>query len=104
MDFLYIFMNHICPSFGALIALLMFASPMKAVLRANKEKSLGVSLSWPSRLGQMQTMVRESIKRSSNTWIREPCDSQQLGLGPTPPDLDYSASSQTAKQQQECHS
>lgn len=42
MDFLYIFMNHLCPSIGAVIALLMFASPMKAVMRANKEKSLGV--------------------------------------------------------------
>lgn len=42
MDFLYIFMNHLCPSIGAVIALLMFASPMKAVMRANSEKSLGV--------------------------------------------------------------
>jgi hypothetical protein len=42
MDFLYIFMNHLCPSIGAVIALMMFASPMKAVLRANNEKSLGV--------------------------------------------------------------
>jgi hypothetical protein len=42
MDFLYIFMNHLCPSIGAVIALMMFASPMKAVMRANKEKSLGV--------------------------------------------------------------
>ena len=42
MDFLYIFMNHLCPSIGAVIALMMFASPMKAVLRADKEKDLGV--------------------------------------------------------------
>jgi hypothetical protein len=42
MDFLYIFMNHLCPSIGAVIALMMFASPMKAVMRANKEKNLGV--------------------------------------------------------------
>jgi hypothetical protein len=42
MDFLYIFMNHLCPSIGAVIALMMFASPMKAVMRANKEKTLGV--------------------------------------------------------------
>jgi hypothetical protein len=43
MGFLYIFMSHICPALGAVIALMMFASPMKAVLRANKEKDLGVS-------------------------------------------------------------
>lgn len=44
MDFLYIFMNHICPALGAVIALLMFASPMKAVLEANRNKDLGVSV------------------------------------------------------------
>lgn len=43
MDFLYTFMNHICPAMGAVIALLMFASPMKAVQRANRDKDLGVS-------------------------------------------------------------
>jgi hypothetical protein len=43
MDFLYIFMNHICPAAGAVIALLMFSAPMKAVLGANRAKDLGVS-------------------------------------------------------------
>ena len=42
MDFLYIFMNHLCPSIGAVIALIMFGSPLKAVMRADKEKALGV--------------------------------------------------------------
>lgn len=42
MDFLYIFMNHLCPSIGAVIALMMFSSPFKAVMRANREKDLGV--------------------------------------------------------------
>ena len=42
MDFLYIFMNHICPALGAVIALMMFASPWKAVLQANRNKDLGV--------------------------------------------------------------
>lgn len=43
MDFLYIFMNHLCPAFGAVIALMMFSAPMKAVLAANRAKDLGVS-------------------------------------------------------------
>lgn len=35
-------MKHLCPAFGALIALLMFASPMKAVLSSNRNKAIGV--------------------------------------------------------------
>lgn len=44
MEFLEIFMKHICPAFGAVIALLMFASPLKAVLAANRTKDIGVSV------------------------------------------------------------
>jgi len=43
MDFLYIFMNHVCPAAGAVIALLMFMAPLMAVLQANRVKDLGVS-------------------------------------------------------------
>lgn len=42
MEFLYIFMNHICPAAGAVIALLMFMAPLKAVLQSNRDKDLGV--------------------------------------------------------------
>jgi hypothetical protein len=42
MDVLYIFMNHICPAAGAVIALLMFMAPLKAVLQSNRSKELGV--------------------------------------------------------------
>lgn len=60
MDFLYIFMNHICPSVGALIALGMFASPLKAVLRADKEKDLGVRGTRQIRQHQRQRRTQGS--------------------------------------------
>lgn len=41
MNGLDIFMLWVCPSVGALIAFFMFASPLKAVLAADKQKFLG---------------------------------------------------------------
>lgn len=42
MEPLQIFMMHVCPAFGAVIALLMFASPLQAVLASNRNKDIGV--------------------------------------------------------------
>lgn len=42
MTGLEVFMNHVCPAAGAVIALLTFAAPLPAVLQANRNKSLGV--------------------------------------------------------------
>lgn len=37
-----VFLENIIPAFGGLVGVMMFASPLKAVLRARREKTLGV--------------------------------------------------------------
>jgi hypothetical protein len=37
-----ILLKHVCPGVGNVIALIMFCSPLPAVLRVNKAKNLGV--------------------------------------------------------------
>jgi len=42
MDIQAVFLKHVCPGVGAVIALLLFMSPLKAVLEVNRAKQLGV--------------------------------------------------------------
>lgn len=39
-----VFLENVVPAVGGVIAVVLFLSPMKAVLRARREKAIGVSL------------------------------------------------------------
>lgn len=90
MDFLYIFMNHICPAMGAVIALLMFASPMKAVRQANRDKDLGVSAVGGLSAAPHTAYSRLNPQQDSNAVLgtaaglelQEPQAAAQTAVGP----------------------
>ena len=56
-------LKHIAPGTGAVIALMMFASPLKAVLAIRKSRTLGVSVSPQPLEALCGLQVREELRR-----------------------------------------